>query len=185
MDLVYELIAFIVMVVVAEKLFKAWEIRAKVVQTRINVLKVITKHECFGMFKEEPAKFEDWVGVLLELKGYRKVIVTSRQDDGGKDIVATDRTGKKTFVECKLWDPDNWEINVGRPDAQKLVGAMVVAGINQGLVVTTANLTEKAKQYIKEVNSLGYHVQFIEGDALMRELYDLREIKLKPLLESV
>ncbi len=141
--------------------------------------------EYFGMFKEEPAKFEDWVGVLLELKGYRKVIVTSRQDDGGKDIVATDRTGKKTFVECKLWDPDNWEINVGRPDAQKLVGAMVVAGINQGLVVTTANLTEKAKQYIKEVNSLGYHVQFIEGDALMRELYDLREIKLKPLLESV
>jgi HJR/Mrr/RecB family endonuclease len=184
-DLIYGLLAFIIMVTCFEKYFKWREIRAKEVQTRLNVLKVIFKHECFNMFKDKPTNFEDWVSKFLEIKGYRETLVTPRQGDGGKDIIAKDKTGKKVFIECKLWNPENWDINVGRPEVQKLVGAMVAAEVKNGLVVTTAALSHEAKEYIKQINSLGYSVQYIEGNQLVKELYNLRMVKLKPLLADI
>lgn len=151
---------------------------------KIEVLKIISKHECFGKYKDDPTMFEDWFGKFLKLKGYKDIFVTPPQADGGKDVIATDKNGQTVYIECKLWDPKNWDINVGRPIAQKLVGAMYGDGISRGMIVTTTEITNEAKEYIKKVESRGIKVQLIDGEGLMESLYDLREVKLKEMVEA-
>lgn len=181
-------ISTLLLLIVLNKVFdlinKQRELKMAERRDFLEVLKVITKHECFGRFSDDPTNFENWVGNFLKLKGYKDIVVTPPENDGGKDLIVTDRFGQKVYVECKLWNPSNWEINVGRPVAQKLVGAMIGDGVKNGFMITTANLTNEAKEYIKQVNARGYKIEFLEGDALMDELYNLRDVKLKGLLEA-
>ncbi|KUO66099.1 MAG: hypothetical protein APF84_12315 [Gracilibacter sp. BRH_c7a] len=154
-------------------------------KSTIDVLKVITKHECYEKFSGDSTEFEKWIAEFLTLKGYRNVLVSPKESDDGKDIIVQNKNGETVYVSCKLSDPQNWENNVSKSEIQKLVGSMVGDSIKAGLVITTAALNSEAKEYIMKLNGLGYRMQIIEGDVLVKELYNLRKKHLIPLYNSV
>ncbi len=71
---------------------------------------------------------------------------------------------------------------MGLPEAQKLIGAMVGDGVKRGMIITSAGFTKEAKEYISRINERGYRIEMIDGDSLMSQLYDLREVKLKEMI---
>ena len=154
-------------------------------QSTLDVLKVITKHECYEKFSGDSTEYEKWIAEFLALKGYINVILVPKDNDDSKDIIVQNRKGQNVYVGCKLRNPQNWENNVSRSETQKLVGAMVADGVKNGLIITTAALNSDAKEYIMKLNGLGYSMQIIEGDALAQELYNLRKKQLVPLFNSL
>ena len=158
--------------------------RQQELERTINVLKVVTKHECYEMFSSNPAEFEKWIAEFLTLKGYKNAILVSKDNDDGKDIIVQNKKGQNVYVLCKLQNPNNWDSDIDRSEAQKLVGAMVGDGVKNGLILTTAALHADTKEYIMKLNGLGYSMQIIEGDALAKELYNLRKKQLIPLYNS-
>lgn len=154
-------------------------------QSTLDVLKVITKHECYEKFSGDANEFEKWIAEFLTLKGYSNVLINSKDSDDGKDIIVQNKKGQNVYVECKLRNPQSWENNVCKSEVQKLVGAMIVDGVKNGLIITTAALEADAKEYIMKLNTLGYSMQIIEGDGLVKELYNLRKKQLVPLFNSL
>lgn len=125
--------------------------------------------------------FELYCSRLLSAMGFENIEVTPFVADGGKDIIAT-KNGEKYYIECKLWD---WEIenhHVGRPEVQKLVGAMYRDGIKKGKLITSAYFSNEAIEYTaglpKEIE-----VELISGDDLMLILENLRE-KWIPIMKD-
>lgn len=94
-----------------------------------------------------PTAFEKATADLFEQLGYQ-VRVTPPQNDGGFDIVAK-RDGVKYLIECKRYSARN---RVGRPEVQKLCGAMVGEKADRGIFVTTGTFTEEAKEFASRVN---------------------------------
>jgi len=185
MDSILGFIVIILFVLVIDKII-SWHNQAyEKKRAQLEVLKVVSKHECFGLFKNDPAQFEKWLAKLLALKGFKIVEVTKGQKDSGKDIVVRNNMGQTVYVECKLSNPDQWETPVDKPVAQKLVGAMLADSVRYGLIITTGVVSDAAKDYLNQVNKAGYQVKYIDGDALVKELYDLREAKLPEILESI
>jgi len=97
----------------------------------------------------------------------------------------SDPKGDIVYVGCKLRNPQNWDHNVSKSETQKLVGSMVGDGVKNGLIITTASLNSDAKEYLMKLNGLGYSMQIIEGDTLVKELYNLRKKQLVPLFNSL
>ena len=152
---------------------------------KLDVLKIITKHECFSNFSDNPGEFEKWISEFLTLKGYKNASITPKDNDDGKDLVVQNKKGEKVYVLCKLGDPGNWIKNVTMQDAQRFIGSMAGEGVKNGLVITTADISQDAKNYLIKLNGLGYKLQIIEGDALVKELYDLRKKHLTPSLNTI
>ncbi len=154
-------------------------------QNTLDVLKVITKHECYEKFSGDSTEFEKWIAEFLTLKGYTNALLVPKDKNDGKDIIVQNKKGQNVYVGCKLRNPQDWENNVTRSETQKLVGAMVGDGVKNGLIITTAALNSDAKEYIMKLNGLGYSMQIIEGNALVQELYNLRKKQLVPIFNSL
>ena len=147
---------------------------------KLDVLKIISKHECFQSFSGDPGEFEKWISKLLSLKGYKNVSPTPKDQDEAKDFVVQNKKGESVHVLCRLADPQNWDKNITKQDAERFIGSMVGEGVKNGLIITTAAICPDAKKYLIKLNGLGYKMQIIEGDALVKELYDLRKNLLIP-----
>lgn len=185
MDSILGFIVIALFVLIVDKII-SWHNRAyEKKRAQLEVLKVVSKHECFGLFKNDLAQFEKWLAKLLALKGFKVVEVTRGQKDSGKDIVVRNNMGQTVYVECKLSSPEQWDTPVDQTVAQKLVGAMLADSVRYGLIITTGVVSDAAKDYLNQVNKVGYQVKYIDGDALVKELYDLREAKLPEILESI
>lgn len=102
-----------------------------------------------------PREFEIFSAKLFELYGY-KAYVTKSTGDGGKDIILQNKFGK-AYVECKHFINGS----VGRPIAQKLMGAMVADNVNQGIIITTGTFTQQCIQYCRKLNILTYDMNDI------------------------
>lgn len=142
---------------------------------KIEVGKMIIKED-FYKFKEKlidgKDAFEIYCGNLLKTMGYTNVQVTELVGDGGKDIIAY-KDGEKYYIECKLWD---WAIennSVGRPVAQKLVGAMVKDKVKNGIIITTTYFTNEAIEYARNIPNIT--LELIDGDKLVKLIQDLRQ----------
>lgn len=155
------------------------------IERRVDVLKVITKHECYDRFSSSPDEFDHWISEFLALKGYKSVISVPKDNDEGKDMIVQNNKGQNVYVLSKLRNPEDWENNINRSEAQKLAGAMVGDGVKNGLIITTASLSIDAKEYIMRLNRVGYSIQIIEGDKLTKELYNLRQKQIIPLYNSL
>ncbi len=159
--------------------------RHQELERTVDVLKVITKHECYQRFSANPVEFEEWIAEFLTLKGYKNAISVPKESDEGKDMIVQNRKGQNVYVLCKLRNPEDWENCINRSEAQKLTGAMVGDGVKNGLIITTAALSIDAKEYIMKLNRIGYTMQIIEGDRLAKELYNLRQKQIIPLYNSL
>lgn len=110
----------------------------------------------------------------------REVQLTGNGSDGGIDIIVTDPSDPENWmlVECKAWAAP-----VGRPVAQKLVGAMAhfrSGAPVRGAVVTTSHFTGPALNYAADMCMTPFPL----------EMHDFNRVKqwcagLRRLLESM
>ncbi|HHX77007.1 MAG TPA: restriction endonuclease, partial [Firmicutes bacterium] len=151
-------------------------------RSKLEVLKVISKHECFQERNDEA--FEKWLANILVTLGYTHPRIDSTQSGDGKDASCLDEKGNRVYVQCKLRQPENFEKESDRPDLQKLVGAMLVDGVKKGLVLTASTFTAEARNYAKKLPR-GYELILVDGDELMEKLYRIRKLQLEPLLKPL
>lgn len=109
--------------------------------------KKIKKQKIEKLRRMDPYEFEEYVRDLLITNGFKRAQCTSRSNDGGKDIIATDEAGKLVFVECKRHDENN---RIGRPLIQKFHSALVDGKADYGLFVTTSYFNKNAVKYARD-----------------------------------
>ena len=107
--------------------------------------------------------FEKLVVDLLLIMGYGTIAYGSHTtiasgDDGIDGVIMEDKLGfSLIYMQAKQWAQDRV---VGQPDIQNFVGA--IAGKHgDGLFVTTARFSQKAKEYAKT-----HHIILIDGERL-------------------
>lgn len=186
LNLILILGALLLLIILSEKLYNLYNAykreKEDMIDTKLQVLKIISKHECFK--DNNPKAFENWISKVLQIFNYKDIRVTPAHDEGGKDVTCLDKEGHKVYVECKLWNPDNFDSKVGRPETQKLAGAMLADGVKKGLIITTAAFSDEARQYVKKLPK-EYDIQLMDGDELMQKLYQVRKLQLEPLLKPL
>jgi restriction system protein len=186
LNLILSLGALLLLIIISEKFYTLYNAykreKEDMIDSKLQVLKIISKHECFK--NNNPKAFEDWVSKVLHVLNYKDIRVTPAHDEGGKDVTCRDKEGHKVYVECKLWNPDNFDSQVGRPVTQKLAGAMLADGVKKGLIITTATFSEEARQYVKKLPK-EYQILLMDGDELMQKLYQVRKLQLEPLLKPL
>ncbi len=185
-NLILALTVLLLLIIGTERFYSLYNAykqeKEDMIGTKLQVLKIIAKHECFR--DNDPDAFEEWILKALNILNYKDIRVTLAHDDGGKDVVCRDKNGDKVYVECNLWKPENFEEKIGRPVVQKLAGAMLADGVKKGLVITTAAFTEEARQYVSKLPK-DYEIKLLDGDELMKKLYQVRKLQLEPLLKPV
>jgi len=70
------------------------------------------------------------------------------------------------YVQAKKWEPDN---SVGRPEIQKLVGALQGKRAKKGIFITTSRFTDDAEQYAQGIDT---KVVLIDGHRLTDLMID-------------
>lgn len=115
------------------------------------------------VLKISPYTFEKLVVDLLSKMGYGTVAYGSHAtvasgDDGIDGVIMEDKLGfSLIYIQVKEWALDRV---VGQPEIQNFVGA--IAGKHgDGLFVTTAKFSQKAKDYAKI-----HHIILIDGERL-------------------
>lgn len=130
------------------------EIQDRLAQEVINQVK-----------KCSPAFFERLVVELLVNMGYggsrtEAARAVGQTGDGGIDgIIDEDRLGLDAiYIQAKRWDG-----NVGRPEIQKFVGALMGRRTRKGIFITTSSFSNEATSY---VSSIDFKVVLIDGKRL-------------------
>lgn len=108
-----------------------------------------------GLLQLAPRQFEHAVAQLYETMGY-VVEVTPAVNDEGRDVIAT-RGRERLYIECKRYALRR---TVGRPELQKLVGALPNSSA-RGVFVTTSSFSGPAREYAKARG-----VELVDGKAL-------------------
>lgn len=122
------------------------------------------------ILENSPFYFEKIVLKLLNAMGYGDgSLLTTKSGDGGIDgIINEDPLGfHNIYVQAKRWDPNS---SVGRPEIQKFKGAMddKYEGLNQGVFITTAKFSNKAKEYVSNLKLA--KIILIDGERLAKEM---------------
>src|SRR6202000_1139829 len=95
--------------------------------------------------------------------------------DGGLDLVLTDSAGERIGVQCKHWK--SW--NVGVKIVRELLGALQIAGINRGILITMRGFTVDAKTIADK-----HRIQLI-NESGFRQLLEKTDAKYDPAFISV
>lgn len=90
-----------------------------------------------------PREFESWCKVLLERIQGCQVENQPYVGDEGRDLIVHEPDGK-IVVECKHY-PNS---TVGRPVVQKLHSAVLTAGTDKGMILTTGKFSRNAVGYV-------------------------------------
>lgn len=117
------------------------------------------------IMQNTPQFFERLVLKLLGKMGYGtedfQCELTKNGADGGIDgIIYEDELGlSKIYLQAK-----RWQGVVGRPEIQKLVGAIADKNTKKGVFITTSNFTENARSYAQCLQS--HSIALIDGEQL-------------------
>jgi hypothetical protein len=106
--------------------------------------------------------FEELIVLLLKKMEF-SVEQTSLSGDGGVDIIAYSQEPiirGKYLIQCK-----NWNNPVGQPVVRDLFGVVMGERANKGILITTSNFTEQARQFASDKN-----IELIENDTLIKLL---------------
>ncbi len=116
-----------------------------------------------------PRRFERLVVDLMLKLGYgasgeRAGEVTRYSGDEGIDgIISEDKLGlDKIYLQAKRHTAGN----LGRPEVQAFVGALVGKGASKGVFLTTAGFSEEARRYVRDLKE--QKVVLIDGPTLAR-----------------
>lgn len=127
-----------------------------------NILKTNEKSKLNYLLKLNPYEFEKVVANMFELDGY-KTKVTSKSNDGGKDIIMH-KNNKLYLVECKRYNRDN---KIGREALQKFFAAIYEEKAEGGFFITTSDYTSTAYDYPKAINN---KIKLINGEKLSKAM---------------
>lgn len=94
-------------------------------------------------FFQNPTEFEHYVAMVFSALGYEDITVTSKSNDGGKDIIMY-KEGRKCVCEVKLYSA---QYKIGREKIQKLHSAMLDCDAEHAVFVTTSDYTDTARAY--------------------------------------
>jgi hypothetical protein len=90
-------------------------------------------------------QFENAMGVLFGRLGHRVRRSGGANPDGGIDLEIT-RDAERVAVQCKHWQTGEVGVKVIR----ELMGAMVAAGITQGMVIGSGGFTQQARDLARQ-----------------------------------
>lgn len=113
--------------------------------------------------------FEYLTAELYKILGYR-TFVTPRSCDGGKDVIAK-KDGVATYIECKMRQKGR---KTGRPELQKLCGAMFSDNTPKGVLVSFNGFAHTCKEYIEKVKGKTFTIEDISCvkiEALLDKCY--------------
>lgn len=110
-----------------------------------------------NLLELNPSEFETFVARLLELEGYKNVVVSGQAGDRGVDIRCTDSNGDLVIVQCKRYTKSN----IGSTPIQRLHSFAVTRGATRKICITTTDYTRDG---IDEAAKAG--VELINRDAL-------------------
>jgi len=91
----------------------------------------------------DPIVFEELVGELLAAIGFEEVTVTKPSGDGGIDVRGTLVVGDVIRLHMAV-QVKRWKQNIHTPTVQQVRGSLGTH--DQGLIITTSNFSEGAKQ---------------------------------------
>ena len=120
------------------------------------------------LINDTPEEFEKFCGELYKKLGY-KVTVMPEGQDGGKDVIAIDKSNNKIYIECKRYHPERGFV-VGREICQKLIGSCAMDSVDRAIVFTTGRIDNNAYNYQRELNDKGkFKLELVNYD----KIYDL------------
>ncbi len=108
------------------------------------------------LYALSPADFEAYVGQLFAQKGYR-VKLRGRSGDLGVDVELSNRKGKRAVVQCK-----RYRSTVGSEIVRELYGTMIHEKVAHAFLVTTAEISNAAREWAK-----GKPITLIDGQMLV------------------
>ncbi len=114
-------------------------------QQKLFIQKLLAAENAFTRLSS--LGFENTVAEIFKAQGYIAKR-TKASGDEGKDIILR-KQQETIYVECKKYSIDN---KVGRPDIQKLAGAMMGDGVTSGFFVTTSSFTKEAIAFADKAN---------------------------------
>ena len=122
--------------------------------------------------------FEIFSKEIYKILGY-KAYLTAATNDKGKDVVLS-KKGEKIFVECKNHKNRN---SIGRPDVQKLCGAMVAENITKGILLSVNGFNKNCIDYCKKIKGKKVTIDSIECIDIIDLLESCSEIDGKEILD--
>jgi superfamily II DNA or RNA helicase len=113
----------------------------------------------------DPRGFERTIEQLYQSLGFGTRL-TPESHDGGVDVIASRVTPaggtEKYAIQCKRYRPDS---KVGRPEAQKLLGAVAAdSSFTKGVLITTSEFSRECREFASNRGNL----ELIDGARLLR-----------------
>lgn len=139
----------------------------ELIESSYHALRKATTEELLDRLKAcSPGFFEIVVVRLLQALGYGatgEALVTGKSGDGGIDgVIREDKLGLDVVcVQAKRWTGRD---SVGRPEVQAFVGSMDLVRAKKGVVITTANFSRDARDFVDRIE--GKKVVLIDGITL-------------------
>lgn len=127
----------------------AWQFRQRSALTR--------SLETVDLYALSPRDFEHFVAQLFERRGYH-VEVRGRSGDLGVDLSLTGANGRRAIVQCK-----RYRHQVGPDIVRELFGTMVHERALHGFLVTTAEISDAAREWAR-----GKPITLIDGQTLVQ-----------------
>jgi restriction system protein len=116
------------------------------------------------LFRLSPSAFERYVAGLFRQKGYR-VRVRGQSGDLGVDLEIRDEWGRKAIVQCK-----RHQNTVGAEVIRELYGTLIHEGANRAFLVTTADISDAARNWARSKP-----LTLIDGQTLVEIATAIRE----------
>ncbi|MEI7766553.1 MAG: restriction endonuclease [Phycisphaerae bacterium] len=113
--------------------------------------------------------FERLICEAYRCQGYSAEVVGNRGGDGGVDVVLHGH-GQKVMVQCKQWRT----YKVGVTTVRELLGVVVSAHADKGILVTSGRLTTEAHRFVRESPQL----EVIDGPRLVALIQSAQQGKV-------
>ncbi len=114
-------------------------------------------------FKLSPKLMERIVADVFKQMGYQSR-VTAFSNDGGIDVIL-DKGDETIGVQVK-----RYRNKIKVEQIRQLVGALVLARMTKGMIVTTSDFQRGAEGAVQRYNELGYRVKLINADRFFSAL---------------
>lgn len=119
-------------------------------------------------------QFEKLMALVYQKLGYGVKHGGGANPDGGIDLVL-ERNGEQAAVQCKHWK--GW--NVGVKVVREFIGAMTVARLSKGILISTRGFTQEARNLAKVQG-----IELVEGQELA-ELLNGADVNFDPAFRAL
>lgn len=106
-------------------------------------------------------EFEIWCSEYLYKLGFNNIIMLPIDSNDGKDIIC-EKDSEKYYVECKKFSNDN---SITPFHIEKLLGTMILDNINNGIIITTGNISKESQSILDKINKF-YNIKVITANEL-------------------